>query len=114
MLRRGDIVEVARPRIGFAQQGPLRLALVIQADAANEALETTVIVPLEDRFDPRELYPFDVVVPAGEIGTSKDHVAQVHLLERVFRQRLGNRRGTASAATMTRVVAALCFLLATR
>ena len=114
MLRRADIVEVAQPRIGFVRAGPMRLALVIQADAANDALETTVIVPLDDRFDPRKRYPFDVVVPAAEIGASRDHVAQVHLLQRVFRARLGDHRGTAGAATMKQVSAALRRLLPTR
>jgi mRNA-degrading endonuclease toxin of MazEF toxin-antitoxin module len=114
MLRRGDIVELARPRIGFAREGSMRLGLVIQADPANEALETTVVVPLDHRFDPHEVYPFEVIIPAAEIGAAADHVAQVHLLERVFQRRIGDCRGSASAATMARVGAALALLLAMR
>jgi len=114
MLRRGDIVELAQPRIGFARADPMRLALVIQADPANDALGTTVIVPLGDAFDARKLYPFDVVVPAAEVGASRDHVAQVHLLQRVFQSRLGARRGAASATTMQHVAAALALLLSVR
>lgn len=114
MLRRGDIVELAQPGIGFARADPTRLGLVIQADPANETLGTTVVVPLDDSLDARRLYPFDVVVTAAEAGASRDHVAQVHLLQRVLQTRLGARRGAASAATMKHLGAALRLLLATR
>jgi mRNA-degrading endonuclease toxin of MazEF toxin-antitoxin module len=114
MLRRGDVIEVAQPPIGFAREGPMRIALVVQADPANDALPTTVIVPLDDHFDPRDLHPFDIVMPAKEAGSSRDHVAHAHLLQRVFQDRLGRLRAAAGAATMTRIDAALSLLLGVR
>jgi mRNA-degrading endonuclease toxin of MazEF toxin-antitoxin module len=80
-IRRGAIIQGNVGRIGFGRDpAGSPLFLVLQADPANALLATVVAAPVTERVDPGALLPFDVVVPAGEAGQRRDHVAHIHLL----------------------------------
>jgi mRNA-degrading endonuclease toxin of MazEF toxin-antitoxin module len=111
VLRRGDVVEVRAPRIGFARDAGRQLVLILQRDEGNALLPTTVVAPLDRDYDPRAPHPFDVVVPEAELGAGGDHAAHLHLLSRCPRDRLGERVGAAGKRTMADVTRRLRLLL---
>lgn len=110
MLRRGDVVEIATPSIGFARQPERRLALVLQRDQASSHLPTVIVAPVDD-YAVGDPHPTTVVIPAAEARAPKDLVVRVHLLRHYHPSRVGPTRGAASGATMARVAAALRLLL---
>jgi mRNA-degrading endonuclease toxin of MazEF toxin-antitoxin module len=73
MSRRGDVYRLTR-RLGFGPPREAERVVVIQVSALNDALRTTVIVPLDAH---PELFGrrLTVRVPAAEAGASVDHVA---------------------------------------
>jgi mRNA-degrading endonuclease toxin of MazEF toxin-antitoxin module len=111
VVRRGDVVELKVPAMGFAREPRRDLALVLQTDPANQILATTVVAPVDDQFSLRSLHAFDIVIPASEAGTADDRVAHLDLLQRVQTIHLGPRTGAARSQTMAQVTAKLRLLL---
>lgn len=99
-------------RIGFARRNDSQLVLVLQVDQATEVLATAVVAPVEDRFDPDLMLPFDVVIPAREAQAKRDHVVHVHLLKAVRVDGLKVvKEGSLSSHTLAAVVRAERLLL---
>lgn len=82
MAARGEVV-VAKRRLGFGASGSTERFVVVQSDALNEVLETTLVVPLDAAFAYYAGYPGAVRVTAAEAGTAKEHVAIVTALAAV-------------------------------
>ncbi|MFD1641828.1 type II toxin-antitoxin system PemK/MazF family toxin [Halohasta litorea] len=73
-VRRGDIVIVdLNPTEGSEQRGT-RPCLVVQNDVGNENAPTTIVVPFTTS-NGDKLYPFEVLVSAGESPLREDSVA---------------------------------------
>ncbi|MCC6899808.1 MAG: type II toxin-antitoxin system PemK/MazF family toxin [Polyangiaceae bacterium] len=95
MAERGDVLQVKR-RLGFGADRAGERVVVIQADPLNEALPTTLVVPLDS--DPNAVpESLAVRVSAAEAGTDEDCVAiptqlQVALHGRLAAGRVGRLR----------------------
>ena len=77
-VRRGDIVIVElNPTEGSEQQGDARPCVVIQNDKGNQFSPTTIVAPFTTKYDPEELYPFEVEVKASESPLKQDSVADL-------------------------------------
>ena len=110
--RRGDVVLLASPRIGFGRPTGGELALVLQVDRATQLLGTLIVAPVDSRFDPQRLLDFDVVIPAADLGGRVDHVAHVHLLRSVLVDAVqGEPIGAAGREAMKRALRAERLLL---
>lgn len=95
MAERGDVLRVKR-RLAFGSERSGERVVVVQADALNSALPTTLVVPLDTdpNAAPRSLA---VRVSAAEAGAEEEHVAipsqlQMTLLDRLAAGRVGRLR----------------------
>jgi mRNA-degrading endonuclease toxin of MazEF toxin-antitoxin module len=79
---RGDVLALKR-RLGFGKSQLAEHFLVVQADALNDVLETTLVVPLDAAFSYYTDYPGAIRIAAREAGTARDQVAVVTALASV-------------------------------
>jgi mRNA interferase MazF len=79
-----------------------RPALILQNDIANRHSPLTIVSALTSQFE-EPLYPTEVLLKAGEGGTSKDSVILLNQIRSVDKRRLVRRLGTLSPESMQRV-----------
>ncbi|MFQ3285916.1 type II toxin-antitoxin system PemK/MazF family toxin [Natronomonas sp.] len=106
-VRRGDVVIVEfDPTEGSEQRGT-RSCLVVRNDIGNENAPTTIVVPFTtSRGD--ELYPFEVLVSAGESPLREDSVAPCSQIRTVsIEHRIDASLGSVPASRMEEVDEAL-------
>jgi mRNA-degrading endonuclease toxin of MazEF toxin-antitoxin module len=82
MAQRGEVLAVRR-RLGFGSEGKAEHFVVLQSDVILGALETTVVVPLDDAFAFYAGDPLAVAVSPRESGMRKSQVALVAHLQSV-------------------------------
>lgn len=83
-IRRGDIVVVElNPTKGSEQQGANRPCVIIQNDIGNQYSPTTIVAPFTKRYDPDDLYPFEVEVSASDTVLDHDSVADLSQIRTV-------------------------------
>ncbi len=103
-MRRGDIVTVnLEPALG-AETGKSRPAVVVSNDAANATatrLGRGVITVVPVTSNVSRVYPFQVLLPAGQTGLARDSKAQAEQVRSVAIQRVGRRVGSLPLAVMT-------------
>jgi len=100
--RRGEVYLVNfDPMIG-AEIRKTRPALILQNDIANRHSPLTIVSALTSQFE-EPLYPTEVLLKAGEGGTSKDSVILLNQIRSVDKRRLVRRLGTLSPESMQRV-----------
>ena len=103
--RRGEVWLVKfDPAIGSEIQKS-RPALVIQNDIGNRVSDITIVGAITSTI--KRSYPFQVQLPAGEGGISKDSVVTLNQIRAIDRRRLTRRLGAVSEATMKAVDQAL-------
>src|ERR1051325_2195563 len=99
---RGEIYLVNfDPTIG-AEIKKTRPALIVQNDIANQHSPITIVAAITSKFDD-QLYPTEVLVPAGDGGLTQDSVVLLNQVRSIDRQRLVKRLGTLTSETMERV-----------
>ncbi|PSQ49185.1 growth inhibitor PemK [Halobacteriales archaeon SW_7_65_23] len=77
-VRRGDIVIVdLNPTQGSEQKGSNRPCVIIQNDVGNQYSPTTVVAPFTTKYDPTDIYPFEVEVKAANSPLNQDSVADL-------------------------------------
>ena len=91
------------PPSGPEQAGE-RPAVVLQDDTLNDALVTTILIPLTTNLK-RLALPTTVMLPAGEAGLSKDSVALCHQIQVRGKARLGSRLGELSDERLAEIEA---------
>lgn len=108
-VRRGDIVEVdLTGSVGFEKKNDGasngRPCIVIQNDRGNIASQLTIIAPLNDASQNKDL-PVQVLVTAAELGPGgKDSVVECgHIRSIDGDQRIKRRLGTLALPAMQRV-----------
>jgi len=100
--RRGEVYLVNfDPMIG-AEIRKTRPALILQNDIANRHSPLTIVSAITSQFE-EPLYPTEVLLKAGEGGTSKDSVILLNQIRSVDKRRLVRRLGTLSPESMQRV-----------
>lgn len=111
-IKRGDVVRVdLSGAVGGEKQGADRPCVVVQNDVGNRHSPLTLVAPITDRRQDKQL-PVQVPVDAAELGADgKDSVIECGHIRTIDRDaRINKKRGviaTLSAATMARVDAAL-------
>jgi mRNA interferase MazF len=109
--RRGEIYWVALdPTIG-TEIAKTRPGLIISNDIGNQHSGRVIIAPISSGNTAR-VYPFEVLIPAGEGGLPQDSKVLLDQLRTCDKARLGRRVGTLPAARMTAVDAAIRLSLA--
>ena len=100
--RRGEVYLVNfDPMIG-AEIRKTRPALILQNDIANRHSPLTIVSAITSQFE-EPLYPTEVLLKAGEGGTSKDSVILLNQIRSVDKRRLVRRLVTLSPESMQRV-----------
>jgi len=113
-VRRGDVVIVELDPTEGSEQRGTRPCLVVQNDVGNENATTTIVVPFTaSRGD--ELYPFEVLVSAGESPLREDSVALCSQIRTVsIEHRIDTSLGSVPASRMEEVDEALEYSLGLR
>jgi mRNA interferase MazF len=108
-IRRGDIVTVElNPTKGSEQGGETRPCVVIQNDVGNRFSPTTVVAPFTKRYDPDDVYPFEVEVLSSETALDHDSVADLSQIRVVDTEaRVKEKIGSVPSARMTRIDTAI-------
>jgi mRNA interferase MazF len=102
-MRRGEVYLVdLDPSLG-AENQKTRPAIVVSNDAANRTAErnrrgVVTVVPITS--NTTRVYPFQVLIAAGDGGLDKESKAQAEQIRSVDVVRLTHRIGTLSPATV--------------
>jgi mRNA interferase MazF len=108
--RRGEIWLVNfEPTVG-PEIRKTRPALILQNDTANQYSPVTIVAALSSQVS-EDLYPTEVLIPAGEGGLPKASLVLLNQLRTIDKQRLVKKMGTIHAETMLRVEQALMISL---
>jgi mRNA interferase MazF len=100
--RRGEIYLVNFDPVIGAEIRKTRPALILQNDIANRHSPLTIVSAITSQFE-EPLYPTEVLLKAGEGGTTKDSVILLNQIRSVDKRRLVRRLGTISSGSMQRV-----------
>jgi mRNA interferase MazF len=109
-VRRGEIVTVELDPARGSEAGKTRPAVVVSNDAANGTATrlgrgVITVVPVTTSID--RIYPFQVLLPAGQTGLRRDSKAQAEQVRSVAVERIGRRVGQLPAALLAELDQAL-------
>jgi mRNA interferase MazF len=102
-VRRGDIVVVRLDPAEGSEASKGRPAVVVSNDSANSTaarLGRGVITVVPVTSNVARVYPFQVLLPAGQTGLDRDSKAQAEQVRSVAIGRVGQRLGRLPAAIM--------------
>ncbi|GAA1396172.1 type II toxin-antitoxin system PemK/MazF family toxin [Catellatospora coxensis] len=109
-MQRGDVYLVnLDPALG-SETNKVRPAVLVGNTAANRTAEragrgVVTLVPVTSNTD--RVYPFQVLIPAGEAGLNRASKAQAEQVRSVDYTRLRQRLGSLRPETLSRLDAAL-------
>jgi mRNA interferase MazF len=83
-----------------------RPGVIISNDLGNQYSRRVIVAAIGTRRSER-VYPFEVAVPAGEGGLTRDSTVMLDQIRSVDKQRLGGLMGSLSADRMVEVSAAI-------
>ena len=109
-MRRGEIVTVSLDPARGAEASKTRPAVIVSNDAANATatrLRRGVITVVPVTSNITRVYPFQVLLPAGQTGLPRDSKAQAEQVRSVAVERIGKRVGQLPAALVTELDQAL-------
>jgi mRNA interferase MazF len=114
-MRRGDIYMVNLDPTRGAESNKIRPAVIVSNDAANRIAErngrgVVTVIPVTSNID--RVYPFQVLLAAGEGGLAVDSKAQAEQVRSVDQERLRRRVGAVTPASLERLDQALRIHLA--
>lgn len=104
-LQRGDVFLVSLDPVVGSEVGKTRPAVVIQNDLANRSSQTVTIVPVSTSTE--RVFPFQVRIPAGEGGLTRNSKVLCEQIRTVSRQRLVQRLGQLSEERLREIRVAL-------
>ena len=109
--KRGEVYQVSLdPTVG-TEIAKTRPALVISNDIGNQFSERVVVAPITSQ-NTEKVYPFEVLIPAGEGGLTQASKALLDQIRSIDKQRLKKRLGTLGSDRMTEVDQAIRLSLA--
>lgn len=109
-MRRGEIVTVSLDPARGSEASKTRPAVIVSNDAANATatrLRRGVITVVPVTSNITRVYPFQVLLPAGQTGLPRDSKAQAEQVRSVAVERIGKRLGQLPAALVTELDQAL-------
>ncbi len=109
-MRRGEIVTVNLDPARGPEASKTRPAVVVSNDAANATatrLGRGVITVVPVTANVARIYPFQVLLPAGQTGLTRDSKAQAEQIRSVAVERIGTRVGQLPPALITELDQAL-------
>ena len=109
-MRRGEIVTVGLDPARGSEASKTRPAVVVSNDSANSTatrLGRGVITVVPITTSTERVYPFQVLLPAGQTGLHRDSKAQAEQVRSVAVERVGKRVGQVPAALMAQLDQAL-------
>lgn len=114
-MQRGDVYLVDLDPARGSESNKVRPAVVVSNNAANRTAErngrgVVTVVPVTSNTD--RVYPFQVLLPAGEGGLTVDSKAQAEQVRSIDYERLRRRVGTVTPAKLGRLDEALRLHLA--
>lgn len=99
-FRRGDVVRVElNTTRGGEQKGDARPCVVVQNDLGNRYANTTIIVPATDAAG-KEAYPFQVLIPKGEGGLTKESLLKCEQIRVISKERIKGKIGSLTEASV--------------
>lgn len=109
-MQRGDVYLVNLDPAQGSESDKVRPAVLVGNTAANRTAERTgrgvvTLVPVTSNTE--RVYPFQVLIPAGEAGLNRDSKAQAEQVRSVDYVRLRRRLGSLRPETLSRLDAAL-------
>ncbi len=109
-MRRGEIVTVNLDPARGSEASKTRPAVVVSNDAANATATrlgrgAITVVPVTSNV--ARIYPFQVLLPAGQTGLTRDSKAQAEQIRSVAVERIGTRVGQLPPALITELDQAL-------
>lgn len=109
-MRRGDIVAVSLDPVSGSEADKTRPAVIVSNDAANSIATrlgrgVVTVVPVTSSVT--RIYPFQVLLPAGQTGLGRDSKAQAEQVRSVAVQRVGRTMGRLPASIMAELEQAL-------
>ncbi|MHB8295848.1 MAG: type II toxin-antitoxin system PemK/MazF family toxin [Acidimicrobiales bacterium] len=110
MMRRGEVRLVDLDPVRGSEANKQRPAIVVSNDRANAAAErlergVVTVVPLTS--NTTRIFPFQVLLPAGQAGLRVDSKAQAEQVRSVAVERLGPALGRLPAPIMAEIDEAL-------
>ena len=105
IFQRGDVVQVSLEPVVGSEIGKTRPSVVVQNDLANRSSPTLTIVPISSSTE--RAFPFQVRIPAGEGGLTRDSKALCEQIRTVARERLVRRIGQLPPERMKQIREAL-------
>jgi mRNA interferase MazF len=109
-MRRGEIVTVTLDPVRGSEASKTRPAVVVSNDAANATatrLGHGVITVVPVTSNTARVYPFQVLLPAGQTGLRQDSKAQAEQVRSIAIERVGERLGRLPAALIAELDQAL-------
>ncbi|GIH10912.1 endoribonuclease MazF9 [Rhizocola hellebori] len=102
-MRRGDVYLVNLDPARGAEANKMRPAVLVSNNAANRTAErngrgVVTVVPITSNTE--RVYPFQIVIAAGEGGLATQSKAQAEQIRSVDYERLHRRLGALNAATI--------------
>ena len=109
-MRRGDIHMIDLDPARGSEAAKRRPAVIVSNDGANATaarLGRGVITVVPVTSNTERVYPFQVLLPAGETGLDRDSKAQAEQIRSIAVERVGDRLGVVPNATMLEIDEAL-------
>ena len=109
-MRRGDIVAVSLDPARGSEASKTRPAVVVSNDAANATatrLRRGVVTVVPITSNVARVYPFQVLLRAGQTGLREDSKAQAEQVRSVAVERIGKQIGRLPAAALAELDGAL-------
>jgi len=114
-MRRGEVRLVDLSPARGAEADKRRPAVIVSNDGANQtaaALGRGVLTVVPVTSNVERLYPFQVLLPSGAAGLSRDSRAQAEQVRSIAVERIGERLGSVPAPLMAALDQALRLHLA--
>ena len=103
---RGEIFDVDLEPVVGSEIGKRRPALVLSNDLSNRYASTVTVIPITSQPAKRQ-YPFEVLVPEGIGGLTRDSRLKTNQVRTIDKRRLVTKRGVLPGAYMPKVEKAL-------
>ena len=105
MIKRGDVFLVSLDPVVGSEIGKTRPAVVVQNELANRSSRTVTVIPISSSVE--RVFPFQVRIPAGEGGLSRESKALCEQVRTLSRERLLQCLGELSPERLNEIRTAL-------